>query len=1074
MMTNCHSILDILRLFDNCCSKTPSNIALIASTHSISDTTVEITYAQLDSLVGVLVTQLKTIGVKRGTYVGTVLGRGLPIIALVLALWRIKAVFVPLSNLAMDRLYISKTIDSIPSLKYIIGMHNQLHEICFGNSFSTSNINMSDQIDCLSGSELCVAIDTSKTCDQESTYNEAELAYVIRTSGTTRGEKGGLLVRVPRNTLSTNVHEISLRLQLQQESSIKRFILISAPTFDPFMIELLLPLTTGSSLVIVPDEFIQTPNLLYNYIIQNRVSYFFGTPSLFLRFSRHQQFNLIMRHTTVSNIILGGESFPAQLYDLVQDCNTNHVSLWNIYGTTECSVWTSLTQIDLYQPDLLSSIHYVLDYTVMKLQDVEPDIANPTQEDKQYEIYHGGSNRICFVGDETIPKIMRPTGDLAFQNKSTGQISIIGRTNRQVKRSGYRIHLDSISHTIQAVYGVCRCEVVMLKDPTDVDMGIKSIVACVKIDKTKVEKVLAQIKDHVSSNLPFYARPDKICILDEYPVTNHGKIDYRRLEICAQDCISQDSNIHNIESNLDLCTMVRSVLEHHFSFKNPDQNVKSNTYFLSEGGTSLTALCASKELTNISVHLQSKESSLQQDILGIILHEQLDIAVVKIADLLARSPSLYPSNCKKRPRSLSHSDNGLNQSLIKTLDTTWDPTATLCYSWGRACQIPCISPMYGLAQITLDWTVDFKKCIDASPLVVFLDNTTSNSHTRLAIVGSHSGMLAAVDIDSGVVLWKRDLPDRIESSACLWTGSGHFLDPLHSLVVVGCNNGMVYGVAIIDGQIIKQFKAEEQIKSSPVVDSVTGFILVGSHDHHIYALDFSSHSEQSDLIKSHARLKWKLNLGAAVFSSPTIDTANQCVYACTLQGKMARIGMDGQLIWQVYLTDTHKPIFSSPALSPCGDTIVVGCVDGYVYGIASNSNQIWRIYMNGPVFSSPSIFQIENNCFACIGSHGNKVIIIDMALGECIYSNTTTAPMFSSPSVVASGIKNCMQIAISSIDGRVNIYVVQKTDSGLLVSRPIQMDLPGSLFSSPVWTNCHSLLQGSRSNQFHHLKIELN
>ncbi|KAJ1339329.1 hypothetical protein BSLG_006030 [Batrachochytrium salamandrivorans] len=596
---------------------------------------------------------------------------------------------------------------------------------------------MSDQIDCLSGSELCVAIDTSKTCDQESTYNEAELAYVIRTSGTTRGEKGGLLVRVPRNTLSTNVHEISLRLQLQQESSIKRFILISAPTFDPFMIELLLPLTTGSS--------------------------------------RHQQFNLIMRHTTVSNIILGGESFPTQLYDLVQDCNTNHVSLWNICGTTECSVWTSLTQIDLYQPDLLSSIHYVLDYTVMKLQDVEPDIANPTQEDKQYEIYHGGSNRICFVGDETIPKC-----DLAFQNKSTGQISIIGRINRQVKRSGYRIHLDSISHTIQAVHGVCRCEVVMLKDPTDVDMGIKSIVACVKIDK------------------------------NEYPVTNHGKVDYRRLEICAQDCISQDSNIHNIESNLDLCTMVRSVLEHHFSFKNPDQNIKSNTYFLSEGRTSLTALCASKELTKISVHLQSKESSLQQ------------------------------------------------------------------------------------------WVFNILIC-----------------HTRLAIVGSHSGMLAAVDIDSGVVLWKRDLPDHIES----------------------CNNGMIYGVAIIDGQIIKQFKAEEQIKSSPVVDSVTGFILVGSHDHHIYALDFSSHSEQSDLIKSHARLKWKLNLGAAVFSSPTIDTANQCVYACTLQGKMARIGMDGQLIWQVYLTDTHKPIFSSPALSPCGDTIVVGCVDGYVYGIASNSNQ---------------------------------------------------------------------------------------------------------------------------------------
>ena len=74
--------------------------------------------------------------------------------------------------------------------------------------------------------------------------------------------------------------------------------------------------------------------------------------------------------------------------------------------------------------------------------------------------------------------------------------------------------------------------------------------------------------------------------------------------------------------------------------------------------------------------------------------------------------------------------------------------------------------------MSVKWTHDTGKCVDASPLVTVGDQTTPT-----VFIGSHSGVFVALCALSGRCLWKVQLSDRIESSACLSTNG--------TLVVVG-------------------------------------------------------------------------------------------------------------------------------------------------------------------------------------------------------------------------------------------------------------------------------------------------
>ena len=110
---------------------------------------------------------------------------------------------------------------------------------------------------------------------------------------------------------------------------------------------------------------------------------------------------------------------------------------------------------------------------------------------------------------------------------------------------------------------------------------------------------------------------------------------------------------------------------------------------------------------------------------------------------------------------------------------------------------------------SVTWKLDTHKCIDASPLMVLkkLQPTPTIEESEgvtkrnfggyddiVVYVGSHSHLFMAVELSTGKEVWHVELPDRVESSACIsscgkFVAVGKFLSRIYqvggTLVLLG-------------------------------------------------------------------------------------------------------------------------------------------------------------------------------------------------------------------------------------------------------------------------------------------------
>ena len=75
----------------------------------------------------------------------------------------------------------------------------------------------------------------------------------------------------------------------------------------------------------------------------------------------------------------------------------------------------------------------------------------------------------------------------------------------------------------------------------------------------------------------------------------------------------------------------------------------------------------------------------------------------------------------------------------------------------------------GPLSLSLSWSSDTGRCVDASPVLLVHENTDEQSGgaKTTVFIGSHSHRIQALDLDTGSLLWERVLGDRIEASAAV-------------------------------------------------------------------------------------------------------------------------------------------------------------------------------------------------------------------------------------------------------------------------------------------------------------------
>ena len=400
------------------------------------------------------------------------------------------------------------------------------------------------------------------------------LAYVIYTSGSTGNPKG---VQITHRALVNLLCSMRLEPGLSAADSLAA---VTTLCFDIAGLELWLPLITGARIVIVGREVAVDGERLAALLERERVTVMQATPATW---------RLLLeagwKGSPALKILCGGEAFPRSLAQaLLPRC----ASLWNVYGPTETTIWsTALHIVDAEKPmsighPIANTQVYILDanqnpqpigvpgelyiggdglargylnlpeLTAEKFVPFPPTLAadasanraaQPAANPKSVAVSTGIDNPKSGRPGEAIqnPKSAEPrlyrTGDLA-RRLADGTIEFLGRLDNQVKIRGFRIELGEIETVLKESLLIEDSVTAVGNDHT----GEPSLIAFIVPKKEEgatwgvagqqslIERLAAVLK----SRLPDYMRPNAFVFLDKLPLTPNGKIDRKALKAPAE------------------------------------------------------------------------------------------------------------------------------------------------------------------------------------------------------------------------------------------------------------------------------------------------------------------------------------------------------------------------------------------------------------------------------------------------------------------------------------------------------------------------------------------------------------
>lgn len=477
--------MDFLRQFKENVKKHNSKIAIRFGYKEIS-------YGELDLLSDSIVGLLAAKGVKKNTFVGVLMKRSLDVPIAILGILKYGCGFLPI-----DSEYPSERI------KYIVKDSELSCIIC----------NVEKQMEMYSQCVMFELLDNMK-----GTYGVPQCAYMIYTSGSTGKPKGVIIGYQSLNNVLESFKKI---ININDEDVL---FAITTFSFDISILELLLPLYVGAE-VVISDKRAQIDSVyLRDQLLEYKVTFMQATPVTwdFLLDSG-------WKNETNITVLCGGEALNTTLAEKLTNIST---SVWNLYGPTETTIWSSAYKV---VPNAPISIGNPIDNTYFKIMD--ENMCEATEG----ELYIGGIgvsegywhreqlNNEKFMYIDGI--MYYATGDIVKYDGCT--YYFVCRKDYQVKINGHRIELGEIESVILSMPEIKETVVLYEKN---------RLVAIIQ-EKCPIND--NDLYTYISEILPNYMIPQEVIRLSSFPLTDNKKVNRKKIrELIPEVHIDENSDIY--------------------------------------------------------------------------------------------------------------------------------------------------------------------------------------------------------------------------------------------------------------------------------------------------------------------------------------------------------------------------------------------------------------------------------------------------------------------------------------------------------------------------------------------------
>jgi len=580
----------VYQLFEKQAARTPETIAV-----EFEDQ--QLTYAELNARANQLARYLRGLGVGAESLVGICVERSLDMVVGLLGIMKAGGAYVPLDPaFPEERLAFMIEDAAVPVLltQQKLAADLPAHQaklVCLDSDWGLITNESAENLGRDPHTPVGGAVRDS-------------LAYLIYTSGSTGKPKG---VEIVHRALTNFLCSVRSEPGLTAPD-----VLLSVTTlsFDIAALELYLPLIVGARLVIVSRDVAADGNQLKERLAETNATVVQATPATW-----RMLIDAGWQGSERLKVLCGGEALPRALANqLLERCG----SLWNMYGPTETTIWSTLCRVESGAEPV--SIGRPLANTQVYLLD---ENLNPAPIGIAGELHIGGDglargylNRPELTNEKFIPNPfsndpasrLYKTGDLA-RYLPDGNIECLGRIDDQVKLRGFRIELGEIEAALQQ-HATVRESVVVAREDTPGDRRLVAYVVAFAGAKVGSKELRAFLRE----KLPEYMIPAVVMPLAELPLTPNGKVNRRALPAPDYDAQTHQSYVSPRTPTEELlCGIWAEVLK--------VSRIGVNDNFFELGGHSLLATqVVSRVLATLSVQLPLRALFEAPTIAGIAKH----------------------------------------------------------------------------------------------------------------------------------------------------------------------------------------------------------------------------------------------------------------------------------------------------------------------------------------------------------------------------------------------------------------------------------------------------------------------